>query len=109
MDFLYLVDLLLFRSVRFLTLLSYEKGVHFQWLGRVSWRSARYVFAYLPSGSEPEGRIHMCTRCFLGRRKRTMVVSRDCSPPFSRELVIVTFAYILLSKLSPWLNLMSMG
>lgn len=38
-----------------------------------------------------------------------MVVSRDCSPPFSQELVIVTFAYILLSKLSPWLNLMSMG
>lgn len=48
------------------------------------------------------------SHCFLGRRNKTMVVSHDCSPLFSLELVIVTFAFILLSKLSPWLNLMSM-
>lgn len=72
----------------------------------VSWRSVGYVFLLgLNLKEEP-----ICASGYYpGISKRTMVTSHDGSACFSLEVVIVTLAYILFSKLSPWLNLMSMG
>lgn len=63
----------------------------------VSWRSARYVFAYLPSGSEPEGRIHRHHALFWAGGKEQWwchMTAHHPSPWNWWLLLLLTFCYL---------------